>query len=33
MNDANHAWYSNKLSPEELEERKQRQEEFKKRYR
>jgi hypothetical protein len=32
MNDANHAWYSNKLSPEELEERKRRQEEFKKRY-
>ena len=32
MNDTNHAWYSGNLSPEELEERKKRQEEFKKRY-
>ena len=32
LNDANHAWYLNKLSPAEQEERKQRQEEFKKRY-
>ena len=33
MNDANHAWYVNKLSAEELQERKRRQEEFQKRYR
>jgi hydroxylamine dehydrogenase len=32
LSDANHAWYSNKLSPEEMEERKKRQEEFKQRY-
>jgi hypothetical protein len=32
LNDANHAWYSNKLSPQELEERKKRQAEFQKRY-
>jgi cytochrome c553 len=32
LTDDNHAWYSGKLSPEEMEERKKRQEEFKKRY-
>ncbi|TWU41963.1 multiheme c-type cytochrome [Novipirellula artificiosorum] len=32
LNDDNHRWYINKLSPEELEERKRRQDEFKQRY-
>ena len=32
LNSANHRWYLNKMDPKEVEERKQRQEEFKKRY-
>ena len=32
LNSANHRWYLNKMDPDELRERKKRQEEFQKRY-